>query len=58
MKEISVQTVEKVLGLKLLILSALVLSMTLAKPTAMAAHQGTQQICSFIMHTEDCRKHC
>ena len=58
MKEFPVQTVEKMLGLKLLILSTVVLSLTLAKPAAMAAHQGTQKICSFIMHTEDCSKHC
>lgn len=58
MKEFPVKVVEKMLGLKLLILSALVLSLTLAKPAAIVAHQGTQKICSFIMHTEDCGKHC
>lgn len=58
MKEFSVQTVEKMLGLKLLMLSALVLSLTLAKPAVIVAHQGTQKICSFIMQTENCGKHC
>lgn len=58
MKEFPVKVVEKMLGLKLLILSALVLSLTLAKPAAIVAHQGTQKICSFIMQTEDCGKHC
>ncbi len=58
MKEFSVKVVEKMLGLKLLVLSAVVLSLALAKPAAIVAHQGTQKICSFIMHTEDCRKHC
>ena len=58
MKEFTVQAVEKMLGLKLLLLSFIVLSLPLAKPAAIIAHQGTQKICSFIMHTEDCGKHC
>ena len=58
MKEFPVKVVEKMLGLKLLMLSAIVLSLTLAKPAAIVAHQGTQKICSFIMQPEDCSKHC
>lgn len=58
MKWFSITNVEKMLGLKLLILSIIVLSLTLAKPTAIIAHQGTQKICSFIMQTEECSKHC
>ncbi|TWJ19728.1 hypothetical protein JN12_01529 [Geobacter argillaceus] len=58
MKDLPVKFVEKLLGLKLLILSVIVLSLTLAKPAAILAHQGTQRICSFIMQTEDCGKHC
>jgi len=58
MKEFSIQTVEKMIGLKLLLLSFIVLSLTLAKPAAIAAHQGTQKICSFLMQTEECGKHC
>lgn len=58
MKELPVKVVEKMLGLKLLLLSFIVLSLTLAKPAAIVAHQGTQKICSFIMQTEDCIKHC
>jgi hypothetical protein len=58
MKEFTVQTVEKMLGLKLLMLSFIVLSLTLAKPAAIVAHQGTQKICSFLMQAEDCSKHC
>lgn len=48
----------KLLFLKFLVLSAVVLSLTLARPAAIAAHQGTQKICSFIMQTDDCSKHC
>lgn len=58
MKELSIQTVEKMLGIKLFLLSFIVLSLTIAKPAAIAAHQGTQKLCSFIMQTEDCGKHC
>ena len=58
MKEFPIQSVEKMLGLKLLILSTVVLSLTLAQPAAIAARQATQKICSFIMHPEDCSKHC
>jgi hypothetical protein len=58
MKEFNIQTVEKMLGLKLLVLSFIVFSLTLAKPAAILAHQGSQKICSFIMQTEDCSKHC
>ena len=58
MKEFPVRTIEMMLGLKLLMLSTLVLSLTLAKPAAMAAHQGTQRICSFIMLKAECSKHC
>jgi len=58
MKEFPVHTMEKMLGLKLLMLSTVVLSLTLAKPAAMAAHQGTQKICSLIMLKAECSKHC
>ncbi len=58
MKEFSIQTMEKMLGLKMLILSFTVLSLTLARPAAIVAYQGAQKICSFIMQTEDCSKHC
>lgn len=58
MKEFTVQSVEKMLGLKLFLLSFIVLSLTLAKPAAIVAHQGMQKICSFIMQNEDCSKHC
>ncbi len=58
MKEFPVRIMEKVLGIKLFMLSFIVLSLTLAKPAAMAAHQGAQKICSVIMQTEDCGKHC
>lgn len=58
MKEFPVHTMEKMLGLKLLVLSMVVLSLTLAKPAAMAAHQGTQRICSFLMPKAECSKHC
>jgi formate-dependent nitrite reductase membrane component NrfD len=58
MKDFPVKVVEKVLGIKLLILSLIVLSLTLAKPASIVAHQGTQKICSFIMRTDDCARHC
>jgi len=58
MKEIKLKAIENLLGAKLLILSVIVLSLTLGRPAAIVAHQGTQKICSFIMQTEDCRRHC
>lgn len=58
MKEFKLAAVEKMLGFKLLVLSAIVLSLTLGRPAAIVAHQGTQKLCSFIMQPEDCSRHC
>jgi len=44
--------------LKFTILMAIVFSLTMVKPMAIAAHNGTQKICSYIMNTDDCAKHC
>jgi hypothetical protein len=43
---------------KFTILMAIVFSLTLVKPMAIAAHNGTQKICSYIMDADDCAKHC
>jgi hypothetical protein len=43
---------------KFSILMAIVFSLTMVKPMAIAAHNGTQKICSFIMDTDECAKHC
>jgi hypothetical protein len=52
----------KVLGpmlfLKFSLLMAVVLSLTVVKPIAYAAHSGTQKICSIVMDSNDCTKHC
>lgn len=46
------------LFLKFSILMAIIVSLTMVKPMAIAAHKGTQKICSFIMTPDDCAKHC
>lgn len=43
---------------KFSILMAIVFSLTMVKPMAIAAHNGTQKICTFIMDADDCAKHC
>ncbi len=43
---------------KFTILMAIVVSLTVAKPMAYAAHIGTQKICSIMMNADDCVKHC
>lgn len=43
---------------KFTILMAIVFSLTMVKPMAIAAHSGTQKICSYIMTADDCAKHC
>jgi len=58
MKELRPTVIERLLGFKLLILSIIVLSLTLGKPAAIIAHQGTQKLCAFMMQTEDCSRHC
>lgn len=45
------------LFLKFSILMAIVLSLTVVKPMAMAAHNVSKKACSFIMKT-DCSQHC
>ena len=46
------------LFLKFSILMAIIVSLTIVKPAAIAAHKGTQKICSFIMKADECGKHC
>lgn len=43
---------------KFSILVAIVFSLTMVKPMAIAAHSGTQKICAYIMDADDCAKHC
>jgi len=47
-----------VLFLKFSLLMAIIVSLTVAKPMAMAAHKGSQKICSLVMNVEECAKHC
>ncbi len=58
MKDFTVNGVERILGFKLLVLTTVVISLTLARPAALTAHKGAQKLCSFVMQTEDCGKHC
>lgn len=44
--------------LKFSVLMLIVLSLTVAKPTAIAAHKATQKICSVVMQADECIKHC
>jgi len=46
------------LFVKFTILAVTIFSLTLAKPVAGAAHLGAQKICSFVMSTDECSKHC
>lgn len=46
------------LFLKFSILMAIIVSLTIVKPMAMAAHNGAQKVCSFVMNPDDCAKHC
>ena len=46
------------LFLKFSILMVIIVSLTMVKPMAIAAHQGTQKICSFVMQVDECAKHC
>jgi hypothetical protein len=46
------------LFLKFSILMVLVVSLTIVKPMAIAAHKSTQKICSLVMHDAECAKHC
>lgn len=43
---------------KFSILAVIIVSLTLAKPVAIAAHKGAQKICSFVMPAGECVKHC
>lgn len=49
---------ERMIGLKLLVLTTVVLSLTLAKPAVMTVHKGAHKVCSLIMQPEECGKHC
>ncbi len=46
------------LFLKFGILVAIIASLTVVKPMAIAAHKGSQKICSFVMPADECAKHC
>lgn len=46
------------LFLKFSILMAIIVSLTIVKPMAIAAHKGTQIICSFVIQVDECAKHC
>lgn len=43
---------------KFSILTVIILSLTLAKPAAIAAHKGAQKVCSLVMQAGECAKHC
>jgi hypothetical protein len=46
------------LFLKFSILVAIIVSLTIVKPMAIAAHTGAQKACSFVMKADECVKHC
>jgi len=47
-----------VLLLKFSILMTIIVSLTIVKPMAMAAHNGAQKVCSLVMKADECVKHC
>jgi len=47
-----------ILFLKFSILMVIVVSVTMVKPLAIAAHKSTQKICSLVMQDAECAKHC
>lgn len=46
------------LFVKFSILMAVIISLTIVKPMASAAHSGAQKVCWFVMEPDDCAKHC
>lgn len=50
--------VGQMLFLKFSILMAIIVSLTIVKPMAMAAHNGAKKVCSFVMKADECVKHC
>jgi hypothetical protein len=46
------------LFVKFSILMAIIITLTMVKPAISAAHTGVQKICSYIMKSDDCAKHC
>lgn len=58
MKDITFSGVERMVGIKVLVLTLVVFTLTLAKPAASMAHVGAQKVCSLVMQSGDCAKHC
>lgn len=56
--DIKLKFIGPMMFFKFTILMAIVFSLTMVKPMAIAAHNGTQKICSYIMAPDDCAKHC
>jgi len=50
--------VGQMLFLKFSILMAILVSLTIVKPMAMAAHNGAKKACSLVMKADGCVKHC
>jgi len=50
--------VGSMLFLKFSILMIIIVSLTIVKPAASLAHKGAQKICSSVMLTAECVKHC
>jgi len=46
------------LFLKFSILIAIIVSLTIVKPMAMAAHNDAKKVCSLVMKADECVKHC
>lgn len=46
------------LFLKFSILMAIIVSLTIVKPMAMAAHNGAMKVCSSVMKADECVIHC
>lgn len=58
MKDVTVKGVERILGIKILLLTFVVLSLALGKPAAATVHVGAQKVCSLVMPSDQCAKHC
>lgn len=58
MKISKINFVGSMLFLKFSILMLVIVSLTIVKPAASAAHKGAQKICSIVMQADDCVKHC
>ncbi len=58
-EEVTSRFLNRMLFFKFAVLSAVVISLTLANPAATVAHKGAQKLCSFLMKSDpDCARSC